>query len=114
MTAGAIRDTAGILHERLVAIAAHRLEAAPDDIEVVGGRIHVKGTPAIAVTLADVAAAALRTGGEARGTAKIDEAIRVADVVVEDRDKSCIACRRHVRGPRKGISTLEITGPPTT
>ncbi|HVJ98995.1 MAG TPA: xanthine dehydrogenase family protein molybdopterin-binding subunit, partial [Acidimicrobiia bacterium] len=34
MTAGAVRETAKILRERLAAIAAHKLEAAPDDIEL--------------------------------------------------------------------------------
>src|SRR4029077_4813341 len=34
MTAGAIRDTATILRERLCALAAHKLEAAVDDIEL--------------------------------------------------------------------------------
>ena len=34
MTAGAIRETATILRERICAIAAHRLEAAVDDIEL--------------------------------------------------------------------------------
>ena len=34
MTAGAVRETAAILRERIVAIAAHQLEAAVDDIEL--------------------------------------------------------------------------------
>ena len=34
MTAGAVRETAAILRERIVAIAAHKLEAAVDDIEL--------------------------------------------------------------------------------
>ena len=36
MTAGAVRETASILRDRIVAIAAHKLEAAPDDIELGG------------------------------------------------------------------------------
>ena len=36
MTAGAVGETAAILRERLVAIAAHKLEAAPEDIELAG------------------------------------------------------------------------------
>ena len=38
MTAGAVRETAAILRERIVAIAAHRLEAAVDDIELAESR----------------------------------------------------------------------------
>ena len=36
MTAGAVRETASILRDRIVAIAAHKLEASPDDIELDG------------------------------------------------------------------------------
>jgi carbon-monoxide dehydrogenase large subunit len=55
MTAGAIDATARILRERICAIAAHRLEAAVDDIELAGSRAFVRGTPAVAITLADIA-----------------------------------------------------------
>ena len=34
MTAGAVRDTSAILRDRIAAIAAHRFEAAVDDIEI--------------------------------------------------------------------------------
>jgi carbon-monoxide dehydrogenase large subunit len=55
MTAGAIRETATILRDRLVAIAAHRLEAAPGDIEIVGSRATVRGTPSIGLSLGELA-----------------------------------------------------------
>jgi carbon-monoxide dehydrogenase large subunit len=55
MTAGAIGETATILRERIRAIAAHRLEAAVDDIELEESRAFVRGTPAIGVTLAEIA-----------------------------------------------------------
>jgi carbon-monoxide dehydrogenase large subunit len=58
MTAGAIRDTASILRERVVAIAAHRLEAAVDDIELADSRASVRGTPAIGLSLQEIAALA--------------------------------------------------------
>ena len=45
MTAGAIRETATILRERIAAIAAHKLEAAVDDIELADSRAIVRGTP---------------------------------------------------------------------
>jgi carbon-monoxide dehydrogenase large subunit len=55
MTAGAIRETAGILRERLCAIAAHKLEAAVDDIELAGSRATVRGTPSIGISLREIA-----------------------------------------------------------
>ena len=58
MTAGAVRDTASILRERLVAIAAHKLEAAADDIELVQGRATVRGAPSIGISVAELAAVA--------------------------------------------------------
>jgi carbon-monoxide dehydrogenase large subunit len=55
MTAGAVRDTAAILRERIVAIAAHKLEAAVDDIELSESRASVRGTPSIGLSLQEVA-----------------------------------------------------------
>lgn len=55
MTAGAIRETAAVLRERLVAIAAHRLEAAPDDIELNASRASVRGTPDVNVPFSTLA-----------------------------------------------------------
>ncbi len=58
MTAGAVRETAGVLRERIVAIAAHQLEAAVDDIELADSRATVRGTPSIGISLAELAALA--------------------------------------------------------
>jgi carbon-monoxide dehydrogenase large subunit len=58
MTAGAVAATAAVLRERLAAMAAHKLEAAPEDIELADGRAFVTGTPAISVTVAELAAIA--------------------------------------------------------
>jgi len=58
MTAGAIRETAAILRERIKAIAAHKLEAAPEDIELGNSRASVRGTPTIGVSLGELARAA--------------------------------------------------------
>ncbi len=55
MLAGAIGETAGVLRERIVAIAAHRLEAAEADIELARGRAYVRGTPAMNISLAEIA-----------------------------------------------------------
>jgi aerobic carbon-monoxide dehydrogenase large subunit len=55
MTAGAVAETAGALREKVLAIAAHRLEAAVDDLEIASGRVSVRGTPSIGVTYAELA-----------------------------------------------------------
>jgi carbon-monoxide dehydrogenase large subunit len=58
MTAGAIAETAGILREKLVALAAHRLEAAEADIELARGKASVRGTRSRNVTIAELASIA--------------------------------------------------------
>jgi carbon-monoxide dehydrogenase large subunit len=55
MTAGAVDATASILKERIVAIAANKLEASVDDIELEDGRAIVRGTPAVGLSLAEIA-----------------------------------------------------------
>ena len=55
MTAGAIRDTATILRQRICAIAAHKLEAAVEDLELANSRVSVRGTPSIGLSLGEVA-----------------------------------------------------------
>jgi carbon-monoxide dehydrogenase large subunit len=55
MIAGAIAETATMLRDRIIAIAAHRLEAAPNDIELVHSRATVRGTPSIGISLAEIA-----------------------------------------------------------
>ncbi|MEU6142726.1 molybdopterin cofactor-binding domain-containing protein [Streptomyces sp. NPDC047081] len=55
MTAGAIAETASGLRERILAIAAHRLEVAVGDLELTGGRAAVKGDPSTGLTFAEIA-----------------------------------------------------------
>jgi len=58
MTAGAVRQTASILRERIAAIAAQKLEAAIEDIELGGSRASVRGTPTAGLSFAEVASVA--------------------------------------------------------
>jgi carbon-monoxide dehydrogenase large subunit len=58
MTAGAIRETTSILRDRILAIAAHKLEASVDDIELAGSRATVRGTPSIGISLGELASLA--------------------------------------------------------
>src|SRR5262249_548912 len=51
-------ETASVLRDRIVAIAAHRLEAAVEDIELRDSRANVRGTPSIGMTLGELAGVA--------------------------------------------------------
>jgi len=55
MLAGAVSATASVLREKLAAIAAHKLEAAAEDIELGDGRAFVRGTPTVSVTIGELA-----------------------------------------------------------
>ena len=57
VSGGAARAASIELNGRIRRIAADLLEAAPEDLDLVDGVVSVRGTPARAVTLADVAAA---------------------------------------------------------
>ena len=64
MIAGAVAETAAVLRERITAIAAHRLEAAAEDIELDGGRASVRGVPDTGLPLAEIADLAYFRPGE--------------------------------------------------
>jgi carbon-monoxide dehydrogenase large subunit len=55
MTAGAVHETASVLRERILAITAHKLGVATDDIELADSRASVRGKPAIGVSLKELA-----------------------------------------------------------
>lgn len=54
----AVMKAAGVVREKVRAIAGHMLEASVDDIEAGDGRLWVKGSPSRFVTMADVGRAA--------------------------------------------------------
>jgi carbon-monoxide dehydrogenase large subunit len=56
---GAAREAALVVRDKATQIAAHLLEAAPEDLEVEGGQVTVRGTPTRGVALAEVARVAL-------------------------------------------------------
>jgi len=58
MTAGAIAQTAGILREKILAMAAHHLEAAEGDIELAHGRASIRGDASSGVDYAELASIA--------------------------------------------------------
>ena len=73
----AVRRAAATVKERAVVIAAHLLEAAPEDIEVVDGTFSVRGTPSRSTTWADVAFASFRPLDvpEGFGAGRLDETV---------------------------------------
>ncbi|GAA5148868.1 xanthine dehydrogenase family protein molybdopterin-binding subunit [Pseudonocardia eucalypti] len=58
MIAGAVAETASVLRERIALIAAHRLEARVEDIELSHGRASVRGVPDAGMSLAEIASLA--------------------------------------------------------
>jgi CO/xanthine dehydrogenase Mo-binding subunit len=54
MTGGATRDAAQKAHQKLVEAAAEALEARPDEIEIEGRNLFVRGTPARSMTVREV------------------------------------------------------------
>ena len=62
---GAARDATLAVREKVLAVAAHSLEAAPEDLDIEAGTVFVKGTPTRSVTMKDVATAAYRFAEQA-------------------------------------------------
>jgi CO/xanthine dehydrogenase Mo-binding subunit len=54
MLSGAIHGAATRLKDKIFKVAGHMLEASPDDLEMVGGHVRVKGVPSSSVSLADI------------------------------------------------------------
>ncbi len=74
MLGGASLTTARALRAKVLEVAAHVLEASPDDLEVFEGRVSVRGVPVSAISLAEVAAAAKEPGRLPEG---VDAELRV-------------------------------------
>lgn len=55
---GAARMAAQEVRDRMFSIVAHQLEASIEDLVTEGGRVHVAGTPAVGMTIAEIAAQA--------------------------------------------------------
>jgi carbon-monoxide dehydrogenase large subunit len=55
---GAAKQAAAIVRDKVLLIAAHMLEANPADLDIRGGVISVRGTPASSVSMVQVATAA--------------------------------------------------------
>jgi len=62
MTAGAVHEAAGLLRERILAVAAHHLGAGRDDIELSDSRASVRGSPSRGLSLQEIASIAAAGG----------------------------------------------------
>ena len=61
MGAGAALSATRVVKQQVLATVAKLLEAREDDLEIVDGHVHVKGTPSVGMTLAEVAMRAYMT-----------------------------------------------------
>jgi carbon-monoxide dehydrogenase large subunit len=52
---GAAREASTAVRDKVLAVAAHMLEASPDDLQIDAGTVAVRGTPAKGVTFREVA-----------------------------------------------------------
>jgi carbon-monoxide dehydrogenase large subunit len=58
LAGGAVHAATTIVRDKVIAIASHLMEAAPEDLELAEGQVSVRGTPAKALSLKDIAAQA--------------------------------------------------------
>jgi carbon-monoxide dehydrogenase large subunit len=61
---GAAREATVAVREKVLSIAAHMMEASPDDLEIAESVVSVRGTPSKSVTLQDVAKQAFHSANE--------------------------------------------------
>lgn len=61
---GAAREATVAVREKVMNIAAHMMEAAPEDLEIAEGVVSVRGTPSKSVTIQDVAKQAFHRANE--------------------------------------------------
>ncbi len=58
---GAAREASEAVRDKVLAIAAHAMEASPHDLEIADGTVTVRGTPTKSISMKDVAKLAYRT-----------------------------------------------------
>ncbi|HEV8297801.1 MAG TPA: xanthine dehydrogenase family protein molybdopterin-binding subunit, partial [Acidimicrobiales bacterium] len=62
LAGGSVTYAARELRDKILDHAANLLEAAPDDLQITDGTVHVRGVPSVSVSLDDVASVAARAG----------------------------------------------------
>ena len=121
----AVRAAAGEVRNQLVDLAASQLEAAPEDLELVDGRVRVRGTPTASVAVADLAAEAWSFGGsiapiQAQGSIYTENAapmssanlvhVRVDPDTHETRVLTCVAAQDVGRALHPALIEAQIHG----
>jgi carbon-monoxide dehydrogenase large subunit len=103
----AIRQAALLLREKAVAIAAHMLEAAAEDIDITDSVVSVRGTPARAIALADVAHTAYfdlsRLPGGMEPGLEVISRYRSPDLMYSN---ACHICTVEVHPPTGAVTIL--------
>jgi carbon-monoxide dehydrogenase large subunit len=61
---GAARSAAEAVRDKVLALAAHTLEASAQDLEIADGTVSVRGTPSRSITITEIAKAAYRMSHE--------------------------------------------------
>jgi len=64
MLSAAVLEAASLLRARILDHAAERLEANPDDLEMIDGVVIVRGTPSLTLSLRDIAQSAYRPSAQ--------------------------------------------------
>ena len=104
---GAAEAAASKLRDKVLAIAAHQLEAAVEDLQIEAGRITVAGSPTPSITLASVARASYRDRSALPPGAEmgLEEKVRFSPSSGITWSNSCHACVCEV-DPRTGAVAL--------
>jgi carbon-monoxide dehydrogenase large subunit len=107
LCSGAAREASLEIRRKMIDIAAHVLEAAPEDLEIEQGRISVVGTPTKAISVAEVAQMAyLRHDALPAGAgAGLEASARYTPSSAITWSNSCHACTCEI-DPDTGAVTL--------
>jgi carbon-monoxide dehydrogenase large subunit len=104
--ANACRAAAAVVRDRALEIAAHLMEAAPADLDIVDGSVQVKGTPTRAIAWTEVARTAYHETAkltpELRGALEATESYTAPPVTFAN---ACHACTVEI-DPATGVTKI--------
>ena len=105
---GAAQSASSTLREKVVEVAAHMLEASPEDLEVAGSLVSVSGTPTKAISFAELAGTAyLNPAALPPGTEPgLEASIRFQPPGLFTWSNACHACVCEI-DPETGVVVLQ-------
>ncbi len=109
MGGGAVKYSSREVRQQLVDQAAKMLEAAPADIEIVAGNVHVAGVPSRGVTIAEVAASVVTERGTVEG--KGGDAAFTASIVYRGKGDGGWSVATHACIVEVDLETGRVTFP---